>query len=178
MEKKNRPLSAFVRKTAAFAKRILLFGWKKDRTPAEIKEVLRYPECGVAAPKSKILQDLYDRLERCIEDQKLYLDPYISLSQVSRIVGSNRTYISNILALRGGYKYYMNEYRLKHIALRLQIANIKCDARILSEGEDILPPSKLSAIVLTSGFADMRTFRRALASSGGKWAQMIRGKIY
>ena len=170
-------MKKFFSKAAALARRIWPSG-KKSGSDSVLDEVLRYPECGVTAPKSKTLTDLFDRLDRCIEGQKLFLDPYISLSQVARIVGSTRTYISNILALRGGYKYYMNEYRLKHIALRLERANIKCDARVLSEEEDCLPPSKLSAIVLTSGFADMRTFRRALASSGGKWAKRIRGKIY
>ena len=171
-------MNSFIAKAVGLARRIVPSGRCAIGPKADLEGVLEYPECGVSAPKSKTLADLYGRLERCIEDQKLYLDPYISLSQVARIVGSNRTYISNILAVKRGYKYYMNEFRLKHIALRLSEAGIRNGEGMLSEDEDIVPPSVLSSIVLTSGFADMRTFRRALACSGGKWAEMIRGKTY
>lgn len=157
----------------------LFRGRSKDSRKAEdLYLLLRYPECGVYTPKVQTLNELWYRLRRCIEERKLYLDPYISISQVAKIVGSNRTYISEILAPEKGYKYFMNEYRLKHIAQRLEHVDIAKETCFLSEEYGFTPPEKLTDIVLESGFADMRTFRRALSASEGKWAQIIRGKIY
>jgi len=160
-----------------------LSGWvsfSRHRFPQKGRDedVLCYPECSMTFSKAQGLKDLMDRLDRCIETRKLYLDPFISLSQVAKIVGSNRTYISNVLASRKGYKYYMNEFRLKHIAIRLEAADSERKPYLLSEDEELYVPGKLSAIVLTSGFTDMRTFRRALSASESIWAQKIRGKIY
>ena len=72
----------------------------------------------------------------------------------------------------------MNEFRLKHIAIRLEAADSDRKPYLLSEDEELYVPGKLSAIVLTSGFTDMRTFRRALSASESIWAEKIRGKIY
>lgn len=141
-------------------------------------EILKYPECGMSDSKVNALNSLFYRLERCIEERKLYLDPYISLTQVAKTVGSNRTYVSNILAPFGGYRSFMNEFRLKHIAIRIQKADNENGPFILSEQEEILSPEKISGIILTSGFADIRTFRRALDASKGKWAKRIRERIY
>ncbi len=141
------------------------------------EDILRYPECGVAVPRGQVMSSLFSRLERCVEEKKLYLDPYINLSQLAKTVGSNRTYVSNILAPLKGFRYYMNECRLKHIALRLQKEDLEREPFILSEDE-FLTNSKISGIVLTGGFTEMRTFRRALAASDGKWAKFIRERIY
>ncbi len=67
---------------------------------------------------------------------------------------------------------------LNCIAQRLEHVDIAKETCFLSEEYGFTPPEKLSDIVLESGFADMRTFRRALSASEGKWAQIIRGKIY
>ena len=157
-----------------------LFSFRKTGSSRHRRdeEILFYPECSMSFSKARGLKELLERMDRCIETKKLYLDPFISLSQVAKIMGSNRTYISNVLAARKGYKYYMNEFRLKHIAKRLETADMDKEPHFLMEEEEFSFPAKLSAIVLTSGFVDMRTFRRALSASDGKWAEKIRGRIY
>jgi len=154
-----------------------LFG--REATASDgVDGVLIYPECGMSDTKAQALSDLYRRLVRCIEERKLYLDPNISMSQVSRIVGSNRTYVSNVLAPKKGYKHFMNEFRLKYIALQLDSPEVEKESCLIGEDYGKLPSSTLSSIVLNAGFSDMRTFRRALSASDGEWARKIRGRIY
>ncbi|MBR5074072.1 MAG: hypothetical protein IKX26_02455 [Bacteroidales bacterium] len=140
-------------------------------------ELLRYPECLIMSTKAQAMKNLSDRLEDYIERKKLYLDPYMSLSRVAALVGSNRTYISNILASRNGFKNYLNELRFKHIFQ--QIAALPSNqAGMLREGDEREDAAEYAFIILRSGFADLRTFRRQLSVISGEWASRLRSILY
>ena len=130
---------------------------RKDRVREE--GLLRYPECLIISSKAQAMKNLSDRLEDYIERKKLYLDPFMSLSKVASLVGSNRTYISNILASKNGFKSYLNEQRFKYIFQ--QIADLPANqAGILRDGDTRLDSTEYAFIILRSGFSDLRTFRR------------------
>lgn len=141
------------------------------------EEILRYPECLIISSKAQTMKNLSDRLEDYIERKKLYLDPYMSLSRVASLVGSNRTYISNILASRNGFKNYLNELRFKYIFQ--QIAALPANqAGILKDDDQRMDAAEYAFIILRSGFADLRTFRRQLSVINGEWASRLRTILY
>lgn len=141
------------------------------------EDVLEYPECLIISSKAQAMKNLSDRLEDYIERKKLYLDPYMSLSRIASLVGSNRTYISNILASRNGFKNYLNELRFKHIFH--QIAALPCNQEgILREDGEREDAADYAFIILRSGFADLRTFRRQLSVISGEWASRLRSILY
>ena len=147
----------------------------KDKIMEE--ELLRYPECLIISSKAQAMKNLSDRLEDYIERKQLYLDPYMSLSRIASLVGSNRTYISNILSSRNGFKNYLNELRFKHIFQ--QIAALPSnEAGILREDDGRVDSAEYAFIILRSGFADLRTFRRQLSVISGEWASRLRSILY
>jgi hypothetical protein len=148
---------------------------RKDRVSEE--GLLRYPECLIISSKAQAMKNLSDRLEDYIERKKLYLDPFMSLSKVASLVGSNRTYISNILASKNGFKSYLNEQRFKYIFQ--QIADLPANqAGILRDGDTRLDSTEYAFIILRSGFSDLRTFRRQLSVINGEWASRLRSILY
>lgn len=148
---------------------------RKDRVREE--GLLRYPECLIISSKAQSMKNLSDRLEDYIERKKLYLDPFMSLSKVASLVGSNRTYISNILASKNGFKSYLNEQRFKYIFQ--QIADLPANqAGILRDGDTRLDSTEYAFIILRSGFSDLRTFRRQLSVINGEWASRLRSILY
>jgi AraC-like DNA-binding protein len=141
------------------------------------EDLLRYPECMFTSSKAQTLKNLNDRLEDYIESRKLYLDPYLSLSRIASQVGSNRTYISNLLSTKKGFRTYLNELRFKSIFQ--QIASLPSNTRgILSEDEERVDAAEYAFIILRSGFADLRTFRRQLSVINGEWASRLRSILY
>ena len=148
---------------------------RKDRVREE--GLLRYPECLIISSKAQAMKNLSDRLEDYIERKKLYLDPFMSLSKVASLVGSNRTYISNILASKNGFKSYLNEQRFKYIFQ--QIADLPANqAGILRDGDTRLDSTEYAFIILRSVFSDLRTFRRQLSVINGEWASRLRSILY
>ena len=162
------------------------------------EQIILYPEVRPKDSKDLILKELSIKLDRCMERHKLYLDPKINLGRVANIVGSNRTYISNIMTEKNGFRNYLNELRLRHMAQKLRKEQIRVKKRndhiktvarqypkadeditiLLSEPEDKIPPVRLTALITSCGFIDMRAFRRALFQSKSDYAEEIKGYIY
>lgn len=138
--------------------------------------LLKYPECLFSNSKAQTLKNLSERLEDYIESRKLYLDPYLNLSRVAALVGSNRTYVSNILSSKKGFKTYLNELRFKSIYL--QIEESESDSGGMLREEERTDASEYAYIILKSGFADIRTFRRQLSIIRGEWASRLRNMVY
>lgn len=134
------------------------------------EEIILYPEVRPKDSKDVILREISAKLDRCMERHKLYLDPKINLSRVANLVGSNRTYISNIMTEKNGFRSYVNELRLRHMAQRLR--------KEQTVPEDKIPPVRLSALITACGFIDMRSFRKALFQSKSDYAEEIKGYIY
>ncbi|GEM_PF-1143522 len=145
---------------------------------AAVQIMMYYPECSFTYSKIQTLKEVELRLDKYLHKERLYLDPCMNLTKMAMIVGSNRTYLSNIMASRNGFRNYMNELRLKYIADRIEDSGVSGAKKCLREPKEKLTSDDIISIVLSSGFADMRTFRRALSLSVGKWADVIREKIY
>ena len=63
---------------------------------------------------TKIGSELYDNIIYQLETRKIFLDPKINLIKFSSIVGTNTTYLSNIVNQRFGvnFKTLINRYRV------------------------------------------------------------------
>ena len=93
-------------------------------------------------------------LEQLVIEQKLYLDPDLTLPQLARIVHSNRTYLSRYLSQTKGETFYDFIGRL-----RLEM----CAIRLLTEQ----PQLTIEGVATESGFKSVSTFRRAFVRRYG-----------
>ena len=93
-------------------------------------------------------------LERQIEKQKLYLKPDLSIADLSRLVATNRTYLSVYFkeVLHSSFYDYINKMRIQYACLPLM------------QNEH---PIKIEVIAMESGFRSVTTFRRAFIKNMG-----------
>lgn len=93
-------------------------------------------------------------MERIVEDQKLYLNNGLTLGELAKIMGTNRTYVSNYLsAVRGQTFYdYINQLRIEKVSLPMMEEH---------------PEYTLEYVAEQSGFGSISTFRRAFVKLTG-----------
>ncbi|MCF2221500.1 AraC family transcriptional regulator [Chryseobacterium sp. PS-8] len=77
--------------------------------------------------REKKLEILYSEIITALEADKLYLDPYFSLDDLTEHLNSNKTYISNALNKIGETTFYeiVNQYRIKNVINNLNSGNHK-----------------------------------------------------
>lgn len=94
-------------------------------------------------------------LECLVEEQRLYLNPNLTLSDIAQALKTNRTYASNYLSqVRGQTFYdYINQLRIEKVSIPLMKEH---------------PEYKLDFIAQESGFASISTFRRAFVRLTGQ----------
>jgi len=87
------------------------------------------------------------KLKQCMENDSLYLNANLSLSDVAAAIATNRTYLSDFLnnQMNVNFNDYVNNYRVQKA----------CD--ILLEGEY----KRLEEVGERCGFNSLTTFRRA-----------------
>lgn len=89
-------------------------------------------------------------VNRLFVEERLYLNPRLKLSDVARLVGTNRTYLSRFFNQENGQTFYdyVNNLRVKH-------------------AEELLLTTSLPllAIASESGFNSLSTFRRVFVST-------------
>ena len=85
------------------------------------------------------------RLEECIFKEQIYLDPKLTLTDLAKKVGTNRTYLSNYInqELNRTFFDYINSLRLEQATKLLLTTNMT-----------------LEVIAEKSGFNSLSTFRR------------------
>lgn len=69
------------------------------------------------ANRMKLQQEvIYKKVCECLEQDKVFLDPHLSLSRLSVIVGTNTTYLSNAINKRFGCNFHtlVNDYRVRY----------------------------------------------------------------
>ena len=71
--------------------------------------------------------DLISQLDKLIRAEKVYLDPNLSLVNLSQKLNTNRTHLSHIINERYnvGFNDYINELRVKEICRLLLVTNDK-----------------------------------------------------
>ena len=95
-----------------------------------------------------------DSLERLFSEQKIWLNPRLTIGEVAQRLGSNRTYLSDYLnhTLGTTFYEYVNEYRIRAVTERL--AAPECTMTI-------------EALAESCGFNSVSTFRRVFARRYG-----------
>ena len=93
-------------------------------------------------------------LERIVEEKKLYLNSRLTLGELAKIMGTNRTYVSNYLSgVRGQTFYdYINQLRIEKASLPMMEEH---------------PEYTLGFVAEQSGFGSISTFRRAFMKQTG-----------
>ena len=79
------------------------------------------------APGRKVDFEIYKSILYNLEIRKVYLDSKLSLEKFSSIVGTNTTYLSNVVNhyFKCNYKHLLNKYRILHA--KHLIDNNECD---------------------------------------------------
>ena len=93
-------------------------------------------------------------LEKQIEKECLYMKPDLSIADLSRLVATNRTYLSIYFkeVLHSSFYEYINRMRIFNACIPLMKSNSKL---------------KIEAIAFESGFRSVTTFRRAFTKYVG-----------
>ena len=97
---------------------------------------------------------LYDSILYQLEVKKVFLSPDLSLIRLSQIVGTNTTYLSNVVNRRFGMNFRMlvNKYRIAHAT------------RLMHESEG---KYELETVIRQSGFASRSVFYDAFLRVNG-----------
>lgn len=103
--------------------------------------------------ESKVVDDsVAVRIESLFVDQNIFLNPCLKLSDVAKMIGSNRTYVSNYFNRQKQMTFYeyVNRKRIEHAC------------RLLIQTDD-----NLNAISENSGFNSLSTFHRVFVKLKG-----------
>lgn len=100
------------------------------------------------------LFDFRRELERLMNEEQVWRNPQITLSELAAQVGTNRTYLSNYLnnTLQLSFYEYINEHRIEHAT------------RLLCKPDSHLT---MAEIAEASGFNSLSTFRRVFQRKHG-----------
>lgn len=141
--------------------------------------ILSYPACTVSRKKDT-LKTVSQKLANMMEERKLYLDSELDLAMLSKAVGSNRTYLSKVLAEMSGFYVYINSLRLQHLynILNEEEDKIFAEADYLSDVPVRLQGKDLQTLALKCGFSDLRSLRRAMNSIDSPYISKIRERIF
>lgn len=114
------------------------------------------PEPDSASPVAagKRGYELFQRVERYMEEKKPYLDESLSLEQLSKAIFSNKVYVSKNINYYSGrnFRQYINWYRIRH-AIGLMKEN---------------PHLRMEDVSLRSGFHSTVSFNMAFRLFEGK----------
>ena len=95
---------------------------------------------------------LRQRIGHYFDEQKIYLDPKLRLSELAAKLGTNRTYLSQFFnqSCAKSFYEYVNDYRVRHSMELLRDTDYT-----------------LEVVASMSGFNSMSTFRRAFTQMNG-----------
>lgn len=103
-------------------------------------------EKGNAAALEK---ELTEKIERLFKEDRIYLNPNLTIRDVANLTGSNRSYISPLMCkLHGSFLVYVNHLRIEH-ALALKKEN---------------PEIRQTDLIKQSGFNTRNSYMKWLAS--------------
>lgn len=108
---------------------------------------------------SPVASDMERRLQAVFDDEKIYLDPKLRLTDLAQRIGTNRTYLSQYFNQSAAHSFYayVNEYR------------VECAKRLLRD-----TGYTLDVVASMSGFNSLSTFRRAFVQQVGVSPQQYR----
>lgn len=103
-------------------------------------------------PSEEEASGLAAEVQRLFEVDKIYLNPKLKLSDVARLAGTNRTYLSRFFNRENGQTFYdyVNNYRVKYAEQLLRSSN-----------------ATLVEVAEKAGFNSLSTFRRVFVTNHG-----------
>lgn len=123
----------------------------------DISTVINNEDTDIAADPSLLagvesMSQLELRLQKCFEEDKVYLDPKLRLSELAARLGTNRTYLSQYFnqSCAQSFYGYVNDYRVRHSMQLLRDTDYTLDV-----------------VASMSGFNSISTFRRAFSQANG-----------
>lgn len=98
--------------------------------------------------------DLFTQLEKLMSEEKIYHDNFLTREKVAELLGSNRTYLSQIINQHTSLTFtqYLNEYRINEVL------------KLMNDSKDQLPLKTISSNV---GFSSTTTFYKAFQNIVG-----------
>ena len=108
------------------------------------------------APTSDIYRIIAEHLDKCMVEKKLFLNPKLTLQDVSSAIGTNRTYLSDYLnkVLKTTFYEYVNDFRIRR-ACEIIDSMTEEKKRSMQEISEL------------SGFNSISTFNRSFAKIVG-----------
>jgi YesN/AraC family two-component response regulator len=109
------------------------------------------------------LDQIKTKILKLFEEDKIYLDCELNLWEVSRLVGTNRTYVSSVINnyFNQNFSSFVNKYRVKHTE------------ELISENPK-LTNEDLAAL---SGFGSVTSMHRAFLNIKGKSVKQIKKQV-
>ena len=116
--------------------------------PVQLPAISSTPILPVSGP------DLTENLHQALNVDKVWLNPHLTLSDLAKQVGTNRTYLSNYLntSLQTNFYDYINGFRLQ---------------AALEQMHDPASTATMVEIAESSGFNSLSTFRRVFVRAKG-----------
>ncbi len=115
---------------------------------------LKARAAGEADSQEDRMRDLFERLQRLMQDDKLYRDAGLTREGVAERLRTNRTYLTDVIQRYTGlsFVHYVNSYRIEEAAA------------ILSDPSDETP---IKSIASSLGFTSLSTFYRLFQTIKG-----------
>lgn len=160
--RKNTLYKAIVRQHQEAIKRqdqLLKQVQKEEEVPYNAHE--KYSVSSLSTEKS---QTLFSQLEKVMRQDKIYSDNMLTKEKLADILGTNRTYLSQVINEQAGIAFtqYLNNFRIDEAI------------RILSDPKDETP---LKAISSDLGFNSMTTFYNLFHKSVGMTPAQYRKQV-
>ena len=101
-------------------------------------------------------------LNKAMEEDKIYLNPRLTITDMANAIGTNRTYLSHYInnSMQTTFYDYINKYRIENTSKTLLLT--------------INPMLTIDEIAEQSGFNSVSTFRRAFQKNTGMTPQQFR----
>lgn len=134
---------------------------KNDEQKDKVDVTGKYAASSLTDEKSV---ELYYALNQLMLEQKVYKDNYITKEKVADMLGTNRTYLSQVINEQGGktFTHYINSFRVEEAV------------RVLSDANNNIPLKVLSSEL---GFNSISTFYNVFQSAVGMPPSLYRSKV-
>lgn len=133
----------------------------KESSVAEGSSQTKYASSSLNEEKKS---DLFQALEKLMSEQKVYMDNLLTKDKVAELLGSNRTYLSQIINEQTGktFTQYINDYRIQDAIRRL------------SDPDNQIP---LKALSVELGFNSSTTFYKQFQAVTGMTPSQYRNQV-
>lgn len=129
--------------------------------PKDESSIEKYAASSLTEEKKS---NLFLRLEKLMREERVYTDNLLTKEKVADLLGSNRTYLSQVINEQTGQTFtqYMNGYRINEAV------------RLLSDPANQIP---LKAVSSDLGFNSMTTFYKLFQSTVGMTPAQYKDKV-